>query len=96
MIEENTGRRGNVKMNYAVDGSVVKFLGRTCSYKGIRWCGLSGSGIAFKVTGTYARIKIVGDDTTAGGRLCAYRDLFKRKTCDRPGRDTAGGSDHRF
>ena len=66
MIEENTGRRGNVKMNYAVDGSVVKFLGRTCSYKGIRWCGLSGSGIAFKVTGTYARIKIVGDDTTAG------------------------------
>lgn len=66
MIEENTGRRGNVKMNYAVDGYVVKFLGRTCSYKGIRWCGLSGSGIAFKVTGTYARIKIVGDDTTAG------------------------------
>lgn len=66
MIEENTGRRGNVKMNYAVDGSVVKFLGRTCTYEGIRWCGLSGSGIAFKVTGTYARIKIVGDDTTAG------------------------------
>ena len=66
MIEENTGRRGNVKMNYAVDDSVVKFLGRTCTYEGIRWCGLSGSGIAFKVTGTYARIKIVGDDTTAG------------------------------
>ena len=34
MIEENTGRRGNVKMNYAVDGYVVKFLGRTCSYEG--------------------------------------------------------------
>ena len=53
-------------MNYMVDGSVVKFLGRTCNYKGIRWCGPSGSGIAFEVTGTYARVKIVGDDTTAG------------------------------
>lgn len=55
-------------MNVPITSSNVKILGRTYYEKNIRWCGLSGSGVAFAFTGTRAVITLVGDDSTFGNK----------------------------
>jgi lysophospholipase L1-like esterase len=53
-------------MQYFIHSENVKLVGRTFLHQGVCWCGLSGSGIAFSFTGTYAAITFQGDDTTTG------------------------------
>ena len=66
--------------NFDVSRENVKIIGRTCYRDGVRWCGLSGSGIGFTFTGTRAVIHFQGDDSTTGNstegkaRVAIYRD----------------------
>jgi len=53
-------------MEHAITKHNVKFLGRTLEYKGIRWCGHSGSGISFTFHGKKLNIVLRGDNTTEG------------------------------
>lgn len=53
-------------MKYEINEKNVKLLGRTTAYRGVCWCGLSGTGIAFSVKGTYAAVTLMGDDSTNG------------------------------
>lgn len=52
------------EMMYHAKEPWVKYLGRTLFLEDTLWCALSGSGIAFKVKGTCARILLAGDDKT--------------------------------
>lgn len=53
-------------MHYWITDENVKIIGRTCMEQGILWCGLSGSGIEFRMIGTSVKITFSGDDTTQG------------------------------
>lgn len=53
-------------MTYEADSSNVQLIGRTFTSEGARWCGLSGSGVAFRFTGTRLSLTLMGDNTTQG------------------------------
>lgn len=53
-------------MQYWITDENVKMIGRTCMEQGVLWCGHSGSGIEFQMTGTSVTVVLVGDDTTQG------------------------------
>lgn len=46
---------------FAANEDNVKLIGRTAEYEGIRWLGLSASGVEFTFTGTSVSFSLVGD-----------------------------------
>ncbi len=57
----------------------VKFIGRVIPLEDTLWMALSGTGVEFSVTGTYAKITLVADDTWNGvpenrARVAVYVD----------------------
>ena len=57
---------------FQAEKNYIKPLGRTVFQDGIRWCALSGSGIAFTVSGTILGFTLAGDDATPTGTVRSY------------------------
>lgn len=57
---------------FQAEKNYIKPLGRTVFQDGTRWCALSGSGIAFTVSGTSLGFTLAGDDATPIDTVRSY------------------------